>query len=784
MDASIALEEKYLGSAAEAAVPLIASGDSHDDLPRRRYPIVSALVLSVLLLIAGLQSILGPRPMDPSVGCDQSLGDGNWVFLSDFKGPAWQPKGCSVHYYGARDAHACFNNTRIALYGDSTMRLFYYALRYRLTGNATRGADRHASQRFSVDANTSVEFFWDPFLNSSDIVSELSGSRVRAHRRTSALVFSAGMWFMKNANDTENGKTRFRTQLRAIQNGVEYSPVPLADKAIFRYLTPLVNHKLSEHRRRKMRSGFVDEYNQIIDDMLASRSPQRSRLATSRSMHNLYESALEYAYDGLHFSAEIVDNEVDMFLNWLCNPTMPNLTATCCTPRPQVRWSQWLPIGLSLVSCLGAWVLTFHRSAASSRLRSPSYALAWRLLVTMLTLALILVVSYYRSFSQVNVMANAAVGTVSLLIAGAFLLWVVMFCKPVGQPYPMLRQLEGAFALLVLLDFYFNHESHPDVHTLSHIVFSAFILLRFHNLTLYQLSSRLTHRKQIAAAWIVAALSTMLITSIVLRVSVFTYSVPILVIGLEFLGLCMAFDASISSSWLAAKVFFLVSTLTLMAVNSSMLANTGLLQPSAKLGVETLALLLSANIFTPVLGVALGSYHYQVSTLPPSSVYTPKYPILEFITSSFILIVWLALSALLPSDQFWPAHLVVSPLGLVALFYFMTVTLPRWGIHGIQTTANGFFETVHSGLSWVQSRSLVMLVLQYHLLRGSDGDSVLAVLPTRLLEIVSKPVFLVFNGLFLLALLCVISENVYQLGLTLVSWLFGSANASDDRPSS
>ncbi|KAJ9638435.1 hypothetical protein H2199_007124 [Coniosporium tulheliwenetii] len=125
---------------------------------------------------------------DVPTHCTALLNHGQWL---DNKFQNWQPPGCMLHKYEANDIASCLQSQKVLFVGDSTVRQVFWAAARKL---ARHDADKHKerAQKHSsysyTRRNVTLEFWWDPFLNSTALKAKLRSRRNRLEGNPSSLI--------------------------------------------------------------------------------------------------------------------------------------------------------------------------------------------------------------------------------------------------------------------------------------------------------------------------------------------------------------------------------------------------------------------------------------------------------------------------------------------------------------------------------------------------------------------------------------------------------------------
>ncbi|KAL8806288.1 MAG: hypothetical protein Q9182_001435 [Xanthomendoza sp. 2 TL-2023] len=117
----------------------------------------------------------------------------------------WQPSGCMMHEYTEKDVRACLKGQQIIYVGDSTTRQLFWATAKKLNKTGAdekmRKAGKHQDLAFE-DKDVTVDFIWDPFLNTSTLRRDLVpyGTREDADTvETGGLItIGGGLWYARH----------------------------------------------------------------------------------------------------------------------------------------------------------------------------------------------------------------------------------------------------------------------------------------------------------------------------------------------------------------------------------------------------------------------------------------------------------------------------------------------------------------------------------------------------------------------------------------------------------
>ncbi|KAI0332007.1 O-acetyltransferase [Cubamyces sp. BRFM 1775] len=314
--------------------------------------------------------------------CNALLSGGRWL---DRKYKNWQPDGCMMYQYQPKDVATCMNSQRVVFVGDSVTRQLFFQFVHvvdpTLPTSPPSDAQKHTDYLYTSTSNIQLQFYWDPYLNSTHIQDIL---HPRPHQRLPSdtpalLVLGSGLWYLRYSES--GGLPAWEARIESTLAAISEAPRPLADVVVMLPVEDVVPSKLSRERAASMHASDIDAMNSDLMHRIqppASRDPFAFLPFPSRRPpglpialplvfnHMLHPSQTQ---DGLHFSDLVVTMQAHVLLNLRCNDNLPKtfpMDKTCCRRYP------W-PSVLHLLVLTGAflwapinWLLARRFSPRSS----------------------------------------------------------------------------------------------------------------------------------------------------------------------------------------------------------------------------------------------------------------------------------------------------------------------------------------------------------------------------------------------------------------------------------
>ncbi|KAL8839007.1 MAG: hypothetical protein Q9170_001938 [Blastenia crenularia] len=289
----------------------------------------------------------------------------------------WQPPGCMMHDYTGKDIQKCLGGQRILFVGDSTTRQLFWATAKKLNATAAdeemREVGKHEDLVFE-EGDVTVDFIWDPFLNSSSLRRELLSyldDNLQPDEDTvgkaSLVTVGGGLWYARHFQSDWMHQFRDSIDYLAPLLGFKGGKKPGLYSSPSRrkgenphhiYVTPVeipYYDVLSPSRASSMTPNKINPMNEYLYNSSITKG---LKVAWSYSLMT-WESEYAYEESGLHVIENVSSRRVDVLLNMRCNDQLTlaqgyPFDKTCCSAYEMGSSSA---MRLFLVSILAASVI-------------------------------------------------------------------------------------------------------------------------------------------------------------------------------------------------------------------------------------------------------------------------------------------------------------------------------------------------------------------------------------------------------------------------------------------
>lgn len=253
-----------------------------------------------------------------------------------------------MHNYKPADMSTCLSHSRVVYVGDSLVRQQFFAALQLIKPNVDTSGESHVNRKYVFnEENLTLEFWWDPYLNNTEILKGTS-----AALKPSLLVVGTGAWQMHYLEKDyfENFKSSMdllfdTVNTHSIADAMLVSPVEIPQY-----------DKLSPARRASMTIDKITKMNEYLRQKQGEYVNTRTRMGIPYIWNEIGAHLNNVTDDGLHFKQTVTSLQAQIALNYRCNDELNKkfpMGTTCCFTYPRSRWYQNILILLFLI-----WVPT------------------------------------------------------------------------------------------------------------------------------------------------------------------------------------------------------------------------------------------------------------------------------------------------------------------------------------------------------------------------------------------------------------------------------------------
>jgi hypothetical protein len=302
-----------------------------------------------------------------------------------------------MHEYKRKDIQECFHQRRLVFVGDSTVRQIYWAVTKKMDLERAQEEfsimldhdEKHKDLEFT-SGGVSVEFIWDPWLNSSGLEHELRKFRANPSLDVDGgldnsagllLVGAPGLWYARHGQ--ENYAKNFRDAIDKVIPFMDHEPeteskkhasAPLPTGKLTPNLLLLAPiqvpryQSLSPSREATITPDKIDQMNDYLQQVSAN---SNADIVWSYSLMT-WNTRGVYEESGLHVVDNVAHRKADVLLNLRCNADAVNtgypFDRTCCQNYKHPGGIQWVMIFTGMLLLPGAYFLRRVQHSRTARL--------------------------------------------------------------------------------------------------------------------------------------------------------------------------------------------------------------------------------------------------------------------------------------------------------------------------------------------------------------------------------------------------------------------------------
>jgi len=294
---------------------------------------------------------------DPSK-CGALMNEGIWLDqppenTSSYVPREWQPPGCMIHNYKSADVSTCLSSRRVVFAGDSTIRQLFWGVAMALDEEVDMTKAEMHSDITVEHAGVTLQFYWDPFLNSTTTNREIDMFQGEKYyrgnpNRPALMLMGSGLWYARF--ETINGMKKWKDTIDGIAQHMRYgrktTNLTRQDLLLLAPVPVPAFEKLNEERQKTITPEKILEMDQYLQQLsnIQGIDVVWALPIMTRAIPQTFESS------GLHLVDSVVAKQADVLLNLRCNAMLPAqypYDTTCCMKYEPPNYQQL--VGLFIV---------------------------------------------------------------------------------------------------------------------------------------------------------------------------------------------------------------------------------------------------------------------------------------------------------------------------------------------------------------------------------------------------------------------------------------------------
>lgn len=307
------------------------------------------------LIIAFFFSLLGIHRrqsynLQNNNSCSSLINDGHWISSPSKNNSFWQPETCVIkrYKYDINSVQSCLKNTNINFIGDITIsRLFQYLESF-VFGSITSNDDikkKKTIERIQENGNTRLIYHQDNYFNNeyfNELLLQQTDPEVR-----NIYILSSGKTILNtyidsntneiNEAELKNAKTKWMNEFLKTLVKIQRTD----NEYFIRLLTPVLNADQDKPLPKKI-IEWNDYIIQVTEDIRKKDVDGKGKIHVPLSWNKLYFDAISSYRDEDRdtLGKTVVKEELNLFLNSICNSYLNTTDTTCCTDYPKTKFKQ------------------------------------------------------------------------------------------------------------------------------------------------------------------------------------------------------------------------------------------------------------------------------------------------------------------------------------------------------------------------------------------------------------------------------------------------------------
>ncbi|ORX60919.1 hypothetical protein BCR36DRAFT_314920 [Piromyces finnis] len=423
--------------------------------------------------------------------CSALINNGHWISVPSKNNSHWQPDTCVIknYEYDVRNIKTCLKDTNVNFIGDITIsRLFQY-LESIAFGSITSNDDIKNKKTIEIKKETTrLIYHQDNYFDSeyfNQLLTQYSDPNIR-----NIFVLSSGKsiintYLNPDTNEIddlelEKAKSKWtekflKTLVRIQRTNHEY---------YIRLLTPVLN--LDDEKPLAKKIVEWNEYiTQITEDIREKDTDGKGKIHVPLSWNKLYFDSIQN-YDESNrdiFIKNIIREELNLFLNSICNEKINATDSTCCINYPKNNFKQDIIFVLLFVFgplslCYRKFIQKYYLVPPSINKFIPDDELVMNLTTLALTVYFSFIIDNTALFLKENKQYSLLKSIILLIIISIPIINSIDTSKNTSMlNSEQVNEWQGITTILYLIVHYFNDNEGDLSNNFSRVIISCYMFL-------------------------------------------------------------------------------------------------------------------------------------------------------------------------------------------------------------------------------------------------------------------------------------------------------------------
>ena len=684
------------------------------------------------------------------------MNSGRWL---DSSLKNWQPSSCMMHRYDYKQSISCFAGRRIIFAGDSIARETYWALARGMDSQGQlphpKDTEKHSDIHITLPENVRLDFFWDPYLNSTGITAAFRAPQEGL--KPTMTIVSTGLWHAKNLGEESFKLWKSTIDEIALVSQGQYEGGSPADLII---ILPILDPDYA-HLSESRQTISPEEVSQM-NDYLEHLSKQRyANVALAfKDMLNNIDPSITHDPDALHLVDAVTSIQAQVLTNLRCNDHLEKkfpFDKTCCTKYPSPNYIQFIFFAVALLVLPALYHLQ-HKGYNHSSIPTEGTVLA------LLTFGWILVYAYYTDRTHLFGKEHKHFSLEQfwfLVILTSIVGYFTSVTADKDQPFLNRDQTDewkGWMQLLILIYHYLGASKISWIYNVIRVLVGMYLFMTGFGHTVFFYKKADYSFKRVVAVLIRLNLLNVVLAYTMNTDYLFYYFSPLVSFwfGVVWITMWIKHERNSDLRFLSTKIAISALITTIFTKTPGILETMfSVLRTFARINWDAVEwrFRVSLDMWIVYIGMIVAILFIKASDLQ-SSPHWPKARTVAVVISLITIPVFLLFEASLPSKFVYNKwHPYISSLPIIAFIVLRNASTKLRNTHS-------------TAFAFIGRCSLETFILQFHIWLAGDTKGVLVVFgPSRWrwLSFILSSIIFIF-----------ISWKMASVTGTITEWIMGN----------